>query len=49
MTSHDIHTENSNLRRELRAAKGWIYFFAISGLLAYGFLFYTFFNHPEVF
>lgn len=49
MTLQDPYTENRSLRRELRAAKGWIYFFAISGLLAYGFLFYTFFNHPEVF
>lgn len=49
MTSHDIHTENRFLRRELRAAKAWIYFFAVAGLLAYGYLFYLFAQHPEAF
>ena len=49
MTLQDLHTENRILRSELRAAKGWIYFFAISGLLAYGYLFYLFAQHPEAF
>lgn len=45
----DLIKENSILRRELRAAKAWIYFFAIAGLLAYGYLFYLFAQHPEAF
>lgn len=51
MTFLDLIKENSILRRELRAAKGWIYFFAISGLLAYGYIFYDFARqcYPEAF
>ena len=49
MTFLDLIKENSILRRELRAAKIWIYFFAVAGLLAYGYLFYLFAQHPEAF
>ena len=49
MTLQDPYTENRTLRRELRAAKGWIYFFAFCALLAYGYLFYLFAQHPEAF
>ena len=49
MTPQDLNSENRFLRRELRAAKVWIYFFAVAGLLAYGYLFYLFAQHPEAF
>ena len=51
MTSRDFYSENFNLRRELRAAKVWIWTFAISTLFLSSYILYDFARqcYPEAF
>lgn len=51
MIHQSISTENFNLRRELRAAKVWIWTFAISTLFLSSYIIYDFARqcYPEAF